>query len=130
MHVKMRHALATIPAVIDDEPKTRILEPFLFGYDLRDMDQMAQKRFVGGCGGRDARDFLFGNNQNMDRGLRLNIVKGQTAVVFVSDPGRDFAGDDLRENRAHGFQCSGGPWLPLHEIISTRASDISGKAPA
>jgi len=108
MHMKMRHALAAIRSVIDNEPKTRVMETFLPRDGLRDMDQVAQKRFVGDGGGRHARDFPFRDDQNMDRGCGMDIMKSQAAVVFIGDPGRDFAGDDLRENRAHSVQCSGG----------------------
>ena len=101
MHMKMRHALAAIRSVIDNEPKTRVMETFLPRDGLRDMDQVAQKRFVGDGGGRHARDFPFRDDQNMDRGCGMDIMKSQAAVVFIGDPGRDFAGDDLRENRAH-----------------------------
>jgi len=37
----------------------------------------------------------------MDGGLGMHIVKSETEIVFIGDAGRDFAGDDLRENRAH-----------------------------
>ena len=102
MHMKMRHTLAAVRTAIDDEPKAGVMEAFLFGDRLRDMDEVAQKRFVGGCGGRHAGDFSFRDDQDMDRGLGMNIVKRQAEVVFISDPDRDFAGDDLRENCAHG----------------------------
>jgi len=95
MHVKMWHALATIRPVIDDEAKARIVKPFLIGDHLCDMDEVAQKRFVGGCGGRHARNFPFRDDQEMDRGLGMNIVESQAEIVFVSDPSRNLAGDDL-----------------------------------
>ena len=101
MHVKMRHALAAIRTIIDDEPKARVVETFLPGQSLRDVDQVAQKRFVGGRRGCHARDFSFRDDQDVDRRLWRDIVKSQTEVVFVGDAGRDFTGDDLGENRAH-----------------------------
>ncbi len=66
---------------------------------LSDKDQMAEKRLVVGPGRRHARDFLLGDDQDVDRRLGMNIVEGQAAVVFVSNPGRDFAGNDLGGKR-------------------------------
>jgi len=51
MHMKVWHSLATVWAAIDDEPKARILQPFLPGYGVCDINEMAQKRFIGCCGG-------------------------------------------------------------------------------
>jgi len=102
MHMKMRHGLATIRAAIDDDPKARIVEAFLPGHGLRDINKMAQKRFIGGSGGRDAHDFLFWDDQKMDGGLGIHVVESEAEVVFVGDAGRNFAGDDLGENSAHG----------------------------
>jgi len=111
MHMEMRHGLAAVWTIIDDKPKARFVQAFLFGDRLRDMNQVAQKRFVGGCGGRDARDFSFGDDQYMDRGLGMHIVKRQATVVLISDPGRNFAGDDLRENGAHKLKMWFKGWL-------------------
>jgi hypothetical protein len=99
--MEMRDAFSAIGAVIDDQAETRIVQAFLFGHGLRDKDEMAEKRFIFGLGGRHARDFPFGNNQNMNRGLGLNIVERHAAVVFKNDPGGNFAGDDFREDGAH-----------------------------
>jgi hypothetical protein len=103
MHVEMRHSLAAIRTIIDHEPKARFMEALLPGYGLRNMNEVAQKRFIGGCGSRHAWDFPFRDDQDMDRSLGMDIVKRKAEVVFINDPGRDFAGDDLRKNRAHIF---------------------------
>jgi hypothetical protein len=101
MDVQMRHGFAAIRTIINDKPKARVVKALLLGDRLRNINQMTQKRFVGDCGGGDARDFLFWNDQNMDRGLGMRIVESQAMVVFEGNPGRDFTGDDLGENRAH-----------------------------
>jgi len=101
VHVKMRHAFAAIRTIINHEPKARIVQAFLPGDPLCDIEEMAQKRFVRCRGFRHAGDFSFGNDEKMNRRLGIHIVKRQAKVVFISDPGRDFAGDDLRENGAH-----------------------------
>jgi hypothetical protein len=99
--VQMRHRLAAVRTVIDDQPKTGIEDAFLFRHGLRDQEKMAQQRFIGCRGGTDSRDFFFWNDQDMDGRLRMNIVKGNAEVIFVGNLRRNFAGDDFRENRAH-----------------------------
>ena len=78
------------------------MQAFLLGHGLRNKDKMTQERFVLGLGGRDTRNFLFGNDKDVNRSPGMNIVKSQAEVIFVNDPGGNFPGNDLGENRAHG----------------------------
>ena len=43
----------------------------------------------------------------MSGGLRIDVFKGETELVFVDDIGRNFAVDDLLED-AHGGGSRGG----------------------
>jgi hypothetical protein len=64
---------------------------------------MPQDQLVIAIGLRDARDWLFGDNENMPRGLRPDILKRQHQLVFVYDCGRQFASDNpLEQGLAHG----------------------------
>ena len=46
---------------------------------------------------------LFGNQQNVYRGLRVNIPKSEAAVVFIDDVRWYFTVDDLQKNRQYGL---------------------------
>jgi hypothetical protein len=104
MDMEMRYAFPAIRAIIDDQTETRVMQAFLLGHGLRNKDEMTQKRFVLGSGCRNARDFLFWNDQDVNRSLRVDIVESQAEIVFINDPGGNFPGDDFGENRAHGFK--------------------------
>ena len=46
---------------------------------------------------------FFGNQQDVYRGLRVNIPKSEAAVVFIDDVGWYFTVDDLQKNRQYGL---------------------------
>ena len=110
MHVEMGHSFTTIGTIIDDQAETGFLKSFLLRDGLRHMDQVSQKSFISGSARRDTRDLLLGNDEQVNRGLGIDVMKGQALVVLVGDPGRDFAGDYLGEYRAHwiGLAVEGG----------------------
>ena len=104
MDMKMRDAFTAIRTIINDQAETRVIESFLFRDGLCDKDQMTQKRFVFGFGLGHARDFLFGDDQDVNRSLRLDVMKGQAKIIFKGNPGGNLPGDDFGKNRAHDFQ--------------------------
>jgi hypothetical protein len=99
--MKMGHSFAAIRAVIDYQSKAGFVQSFRLRYDLRNAEEMAEQRLVAELGGRHAGDFLLWDDEEMHGRLRLDIVERQAAIVLERDLGRDFAGDDLGENRAH-----------------------------
>jgi len=101
MDMEVRDAFAAIGTVIDDESEARIVQAFLLSDGLRDKDQVAEEWFVDGLGGGNARDFLFGDDEDVNGCLRLDVMERQAAVVLVDDPGWNLAGDDAGENGAH-----------------------------
>src|SRR5262249_37174349 len=44
------------------------------------------------------RNHLFRNDDDVNRGLRVDVVKGQAALVLVNDLRRDFSLDDLQKD--------------------------------
>ena len=93
--MQMRHRFTTIPAVIDHQSESALVQPLFLGDGLCNEDQMSQQRLVLGFRYAHARDFLFRDDQNVDRRLRIHVVKGEASIILKSDPGRDFAGNDL-----------------------------------
>jgi hypothetical protein len=48
-------------------------------------------------------DFLFRDDEHVDRRLRRDVAKGEAFVVFIDDVGGDLAVDDSLEDGAHGL---------------------------
>lgn len=60
-----------------------------------------------GRGGADARQGFFGDDEQVDRRLRLDVVQNDAVFVLVLDFGGDFAGDDaLEKGLGHGRKLS------------------------
>lgn len=101
MHVQMRDGFATIGPIINDDAEAGITKAFFPGQGLRDKEQVAKQRLIGRRAEADTRDHLLWYDEEMDRGLRVDVMKGQALVVLMDNLGRDFAGDDLLKNGAH-----------------------------
>lgn len=95
--MKVRHGFATVRAVVDHDTVTGI-ETELFGQSLRRQQEVAKKRLVTGGSFGKADNGLFGNNEQMHRRLRLNVVDGDAVLVLVGDLGGYLAVDDLLKN--------------------------------
>jgi len=97
MQVQMRHRLASALLAVDNEP-VAVANSQLHGQLGRDDVQMAEEipifRFDVGM----SRNDLAGDNQHMDRRLRVDIAKGQAAVVLIDDVRWDLLVDDLLED--------------------------------
>lgn len=94
--------LSGIGPVVEYEPIARLFQP-KFVRHFRGFEHEMTKHFVVFTGGfGDARNGLFGNDQYVCGGLRLNVAKGEHEVVFVNNLGRDFArADFLKKRSAH-----------------------------
>ncbi len=60
---------------------------------------MADQRLVFGSDLLKRRDWLLGDNQDVNGGFGLDVVKGEAQVVFIDNFRRDFLANNLRENR-------------------------------
>ncbi len=100
--VQMRNGLASVAPIVDHEPVTAFFQPERCGHFCGFEKQMPQRALVrlGRVG--DSRDGLFGDDQDMDRCMGMNVSKGQNNDVFVHDLRRNFAGRDFfKEGFAH-----------------------------
>jgi hypothetical protein len=100
--VEVRDGLASVGAVVDHEAIAAGELEFLRELS-GNQEEVAELGFVGGCGFTDAGDGLFGNDQEVERCLGLNVVDDDAAVVFVFDLRGYFAVDDFLEEGRHGM---------------------------
>jgi len=120
MNVQMGDGFAAIGSVVHNESKTRGIDAFFAGYAGSGHKKVAEKGFVVVSGGSDPREGMFGNNQNVDRGLGFDVANGDAQVVLMNDLCGDLSGDNfLEEGHGRGV-CRGEREKPLR-LVAGRA---------
>lgn len=97
VHVQMGNGLSSLVLAIDNQAVTVCQAKFpcqLYSYEIH----VPNKRSVLGGQGVVGRNYFFWDDQHMDRGLWMDIMKREAMRIVVDDSGRDFSLDDLREN--------------------------------
>ena len=119
MHVQVKHGLSRPGTVIDVEP-IGIGNPLIHRDPVRRQQQVAQQQAIVLSGIRQHGDRLFGDDEDMDRGLGIDVPEGQTQVIFINDIGGDFAFDYLAEqgvgHRIHGVSVPSGVPYYKHRL--------------
>src|SRR3546814_10034104 len=97
----MEHALAAVWSIIHSNPEAAVLEASVFGHLLRYEQQMTQQRLlVFPCSAQARKPVLvLGDNQEMHRRLRCDVVKREALVVLVDHIRGDLSGHDLIKDR-------------------------------
>ena len=94
--VEVGDGFAALFAVVNDEAES-IADAGFAGDFAGGEEEMAEEGLVGGLGRADAGKGMFGYDEEVDGGLRIDVVKHDAFVVFVFDFRRDFAVDDFGE---------------------------------
>ena len=97
---------APVRAVVDHEAETGGKVELLCD-EVRDEEEVTEDGFIGGGRLGDARNQFLGDDQQVDGGLRLDVVEDDAKVVFMFDLGGDLAVDDALEEGFHGVASSG-----------------------
>ena len=94
----MGYLLAAVVFAIDDLAISRVADTFL-SRDLGGVkNHLTEHRHVFRGQIVHRGDVLLGNNQEVDRRLRMDIVKNDNIVIFEDFGGGNFAGDDFTED--------------------------------
>ena len=97
VHVQMRHCLAALFITVYDEAVA-----FFQIQVFRDLDgsqvHRSEYRRIFQLQIIVSADFLDRDDDDVNRGLRIDIVEGEAEVVAVDDLRRDFAVDDFLED--------------------------------
>ena len=89
--VQVRHRLAGIRTVVQDQPKARLCESLPARNLSRLQEQVTQHFLVLRCGIGDPRDGLPGHDEDVDRRAWLDILESDHVLVFVNELGRNLA---------------------------------------
>lgn len=100
MEMEMKYGLSCACAVINDHPVSLRVQALVPRDFFSGQKEMADKVFVGFGHAVDIGNMFFGNDERVDRRLRVHVLEGGHEIVFVNDFGRDFFSDDSAENAA------------------------------
>ena len=93
--VQVRHALAAVLAVVDDQPVAAFVQS-QFGRHFGGLEQqVAEQLVVFRLGLGQARDGFFGNHQNVLGRLGIDVAQREHQVVFINDGRGNFPRDDF-----------------------------------
>ena len=96
----MRHGFAGERAVDHDETEADA-KVELTSHHSGGEDEVPEHRLIGRRGFTDARDDLFGHDQQVHRRLRLNVVENDTMLILVLDACGNLAVNDFLKDGFH-----------------------------
>ncbi len=98
VQMQMNDRLSSVPAGVGHHPIARSGDPFLIGYLGRGLKETAQKGLIPRPGLAQGADMPFGDDQDMNRGLGVEVLEGQDLLILQDHLRRDLAGSDFAEN--------------------------------
>ena len=96
--MQVRHRLPGIAAVIDHDAIAAFRDAFQPGHGARGEEQSAEQFGIEIARFTEPGEMPLGDDQDVERGLRIRVVKGNQIVGFMDDPGRNFSGGDFFKN--------------------------------
>jgi hypothetical protein len=94
----MKNRLAGLRICIDNGSVACAVDPLLFRHSPDNRKQMTQQRFIALQIIIQRSDVLAWNDQQVNRGFRINVLKRDTLFVLKEDPGWFFMSGHLTEN--------------------------------
>jgi hypothetical protein len=102
MKMNVKNALPRIGTGIDDQAKTALREPIVAGQFLSDGKNLADQLLIAFFEIQNGSDVPSGNDQNMDRRLRIDVPERNHRTVLVYDVSLNFSVDDAaKKTRIH-----------------------------
>jgi hypothetical protein len=100
VEVEVIDGLSAVGAGVDDEA-VAVGEMLVAGDLGGGGEEVAEEGRVGGGGVGGRGDVLFGNDEDVGGGLRVDVGEGEGEVVFVEAGDGDGGGGDLAEEAVH-----------------------------
>src|SRR6266568_4268206 len=97
MHVQMIHLLSADTSGVDDRAET-VGRPLLARQARRHGEDLAEERLLAHAAVRERIDVLLGDDHEMHRGKRVDVVEGEDVGVLVDFLAGDLAPHDLAED--------------------------------
>lgn len=110
MEVEMVDGLAAVSVTIDDEPVSPLRKPLFPGKRISHQNQFPDER--SGLFGklRNPLKMGLGDNHGMERGLGINVSKGEDLLIVMEKGGRDLFLDNSTEDAIfHRLSIAGRP---------------------
>ena len=101
--MQMGYGLATVFTVVDDQPVAAFLDSQLVGYLGSLQQKVAEDLLVFRPGLGEARDRLFGHQQNVPGRLGIDVAQCEDQIVFIYDGRWNLAGRNFFKQGFHQF---------------------------
>lgn len=98
MQMQVRNAFTRIRAAVDHDAITRRKQIQLFRHRARSEKQFSEQRSIRWRRFSQSRNHTLGNDQDVHRRLRIDIVESKHVVIFPDDVRGNFAPDDFFKN--------------------------------
>lgn len=96
--MQVRDRFAGIAAVIDHDAIAAFRDAFEPGHGARGEEQSAEQFGIEIARFAEPGEMPLGNDQDVERRLRIRVMKSDQVVGFMDDPGRNFSGGDFFKN--------------------------------
>jgi hypothetical protein len=98
VEVQVKHRLPGLGSVIDHHPVAPRFDAALAGELRRDRQQVAEELFLLWRKILQRDEMLPGNHQQVDGGLRVNVLDSKAGVIFVNESGGNLPFEDAAED--------------------------------
>ena len=98
MKMNVEYGLSGVNAVIDDHAVSAFVKTALRSDRFGDKEQVADKIPVGSGNSMNVGDMFFGDNEEMDGRLRIEVFKRENQLVLVDNGRGDLFFDDPAKN--------------------------------
>jgi len=97
VEMEMKHRLAALVIAVQHQAEAPLGDALLSGDAVRHQEEVPKEPIITLARLKDRREVAAGNDQDVDGGLRVNVLEGHRFFVLVDDLGGMFPLGDLAE---------------------------------
>src|SRR5262245_40005621 len=113
MDMQMRHTLAAVRSAVDYDAIAAFTYSEIACHLRRGQNQLAEQHLIRLVSRSEPGNDTFRHDQDMYRGLRVDILERDRLIIFENDFRRDFPRDDFLEERHRIEQLNSATSPPL-----------------
>jgi hypothetical protein len=111
VQVQVRHGFSSVRSVVDHDPEARLRKAFLFRDEADPGHEVAEEVLVCGLRFPNPDHEFLGHKQEMNGGLRADVVEAEAFLVFVNNLAGNLAVGDFLKNGFLGHEwIDGSMW--------------------